>query len=202
MAKRKGTRPRRRKPPARKPAPKRKAPRVKLCLICKKNPRANREPTWSYDPKQKPRPQDLCYECRGTRRVDEEHLKLDVHMRDQLAGALKVGVDVSLACAAMGITRQAVYKEMALNPEFKELLDQARAVADEAVVRTMWKTATSDTDPSKVAAGKFWVTNRLSGEWAERHHIGGSITHNIQVKVRVGADGLVDHQVQKVDTPR
>lgn len=127
------------------------------------------------------------------RRVTDEERKLDHDMKQRIIGQLQIGAELSLAARANEISRQAIYQEAKIDLEFSADMQEARAFADETIIRSLFKRAQRET-----GAAKFWLTNRRTGEWAIRHHHAGTIVHDhITYRVTIGEDGHEHHQVVK-----
>ena len=94
--------------------------------------------------------------------------KLTAETKEQVIGALRIGADVATAAAAVGVSRQAIYKLRDRDAKYAERMDEARAFADEKVIRSLFKAATEDRN---VTATIFWLKNRRSDEWRDRHRM-------------------------------
>ncbi|TFH49336.1 MAG: hypothetical protein E4H01_04490 [Lysobacterales bacterium] len=92
-------------------------------------------------------------------------MKIDASAKDQILGALCAGADLALAGNIVGCTRQAIYKLRKRDPAFAELMDEARDLADEKVVRSLYEMATKG---NNVTACIFWLKNRQPLKWRDR----------------------------------
>lgn len=81
-----------------------------------------------------------------------------------LVGALSAGADVALACRALNLPLAVVYRKMQRDEPFRRKMNEARAVADGAVVARLYDKACS----GDVASMIFWLKNRRPKEWRER----------------------------------
>ena len=83
---------------------------------------------------------------------------------DRVVEALRQGADMALAAQSIGCTRQTLYNHRKKNPEFKLACDEARAVADDTVVSSLYTAACS----GNIVACIFWLKNRRPTEWRDR----------------------------------
>lgn len=87
---------------------------------------------------------------------------------DTVLGALTVGADMALAAKAAGISRQKLYECRAASETLKERIEEAKACADDVVVKSLYTKATKDHD---VTAMIFWLKNRRPLEWRDRREL-------------------------------
>ncbi len=124
-------------------------------------------------------------------------MKLNAAAKEQIIGALGAGADVALAGAIVGCTRQAIYKLRTREPEFAERMDEARSLADEKVIRSLYEMATKE---HNVTACIFWLKNRQPGVWRDRHDI-DITTRKEGVYRSEFADGKSVHPTAPADLP-
>jgi hypothetical protein len=101
--------------------------------------------------------------------------KLTERTQEKFLTAMAVGADVALACKTIGVSVAAIYKLRDRSPDFKAQMDEARAIADQRVVRSLYEAATK---LKNVTAMIFWLKNRQPNEWRDRHDYelsGGSV---------------------------
>ena len=109
-------------------------------------------------------------------------MKLNAAAKEQIIGALGAGADVALAGKIVGCTRQAIYKLRTREPEFAERMDEARALADEKVIRSLYELATKH---NNVTAMIFWLKNRQPQVWRDRHEIAVQERHADRLDIRL-----------------
>jgi len=85
-----------------------------------------------------------------------------------LLGALQVGADMALAAKTIGISRRTLYDCRAADESLKERIDEAKACADEVVIKSLYTKATKDKD---VTAMIFWLKNRQPLDWRDRREL-------------------------------
>lgn len=95
-----------------------------------------------------------------------KRIKLTSAMRDQLIGALRAGADVAMAARAVGVSRRTVYNWREKDQELAEAMDEARAFADDVVVRRLFDMTTEN-----VTACIWWLKNRRPNEWRDRQEM-------------------------------
>ena len=94
-------------------------------------------------------------------------MKLNEAARGKILGALAMGADVEIASRLVPCSRQAIYDLRKRNPAFAIEMDASRMLADEKVVRSLYKQARS----GNVTACIFWLKNRQSNDWRDRHEL-------------------------------
>ncbi len=94
-------------------------------------------------------------------------MKLDVAAQGKILGALAMGADVEIASRLVPCSRQAIYNLRKRSPGFAIEMDHARHLADEKVVRSLYRQARS----GNVTACIFWLKNRIPGVWRDRHDV-------------------------------
>jgi len=85
-----------------------------------------------------------------------------------LLGAIQVGADMALAAKTIGIARRSLFYSMTEDPNLKELIEEAKAVADEVVIKSLYTKATVDKDTTAMI---FWLKNRRPAEWRDRREL-------------------------------
>lgn len=91
-------------------------------------------------------------------------LRIDAAAKERVIGALAVGADMALAAKAIGVSRQALYLAMKRDAKFKVRTEDARAIADDTVQRSLYRMANG----GNVVAAIFWLKNRRPAEWRDR----------------------------------
>lgn len=89
---------------------------------------------------------------------------------EQVVGALRVGADMALAAALVGVTREGLRLYAQRHPGVQERFDEARARADDIIVKRLYDKA-KDGDTTAII---FWLKNRRAAEWRDRREIGMS----------------------------
>jgi len=84
---------------------------------------------------------------------------------EQLVGSLTVGAGLALAAKVIGISRSGLRNLMNDNEALRERIDDARAIADDVVEKTLYKLATDGKNPLACLA---WLHNRRPLEWRQR----------------------------------
>lgn len=92
---------------------------------------------------------------------------------EQVIGALSVGADMALAAKVVGMSRSGLRKAASLDPELRERIDDARALADEVVIKSLYTMATVD---KNVTAAIFWLKNRQPQDWRDRKELMFGVT--------------------------
>ena len=93
--------------------------------------------------------------------------KLTKEKITKLLGALEAGADMAIAAKIVGVSRQALYKRMQKYPKFRQQVEEAKAVADEIIVRSLYQAAKA----GNVTAMIFWLKNRRAREWRDSHDV-------------------------------
>lgn len=95
-------------------------------------------------------------------------MKLTPEAIEQVIGALSVGADMALAAKVVGMSRSGLKKAASRDPELRERIDDARALADEVVIKSLYTMATVE---KNVTAAIFWLKNRQPQEWRDRREL-------------------------------
>lgn len=105
----------------------------------------------------------------------------------RLLGALSAGGEMALAARIVGISRSSLYNILAADPELKDRVNEARAQADEVVIKSLYTEATQNHD---VTAMIFWLKNRRPQEWRDRreHAFVDMQTNAERIAAEIGAD--------------
>lgn len=85
---------------------------------------------------------------------------------EQLVGALSVGADLALGAKTIGISRSGLHNLMNDDEDLRERVNDARAVADGVVVKSLYTLATQK-NPNPLAC-IYWLNNRQPLEWRQR----------------------------------
>jgi len=127
-------------------------------------------------------------------------MKFSEELTEKICGHLKEGATITSACEALGIGRQTFYDWMKAKPYFSYTIKKAMAIPDKKVENALFKTATGTFrytekhyEQIKDAKGKttemqlvktirkrvvpnvtaqiFYLKNRKSDEWKDRHDL-------------------------------
>ena len=82
---------------------------------------------------------------------------------------------MALAARLVGCTREALYRHAETRPEIKDRFADARAQADDVIVKKLYDRA-RDGDMTAII---FWLKNRRSAEWRDRHDLSVSGQLNV-----------------------
>ncbi len=93
--------------------------------------------------------------------------KLTPDAIERVVGALQAGADMALAAHLVGCTREALYRHSEKYPEDKARFDEARARADDVIVKKLYDKA-RDGDTTAII---FWLKNRRVNEWRDRRDV-------------------------------
>lgn len=102
---------------------------------------------------------------------------LSEEARQRIIGAVAMGAGLALAADMVGCSRQTIYNWMDRDPEFKREIDAARAKADDLVEQSLYHTAMK----GNVTAQIFWLKNRRSAIWRDRHDVATSGEINVRI---------------------
>jgi len=91
--------------------------------------------------------------------------KLKPDSIERVVGALQAGADMALAAHLVGVTREALYQYGRKHPEAQARFNEARARADDIIVKTLYDKAKNGDTTAII----FWLKNRRSAEWRDRH---------------------------------
>ena len=116
---------------------------------------------------------------------DKYRPKLDATARSKIIGALQVGADVKMAAAVVGCSARAIYGLRKRSEKFAQEMDDARAIADERIVKSLFDSARD----GNVTAMIFWLKNRRPDQWRDRHDYEIKKTEERRVYVAEFADG-------------
>lgn len=125
-------------------------------------------------------------------------MKLNAEKRQQILGALRAGADVGIAASIVNCSRQAIYALRKRDPKFADAMDEARAFADEKVVRALFKAASQE---GNVTAMIFWLKNRRPDQWRDRQQVehSGKEGAPIETKSVIDLRRLSDQQLEALE---
>lgn len=95
---------------------------------------------------------------------------------ERLVGAFEAGADWATAAKLIGVSVKTLRTAIANDPVAAERIADARAAADEVVIKSLYTRATVDKDTTAMI---FWLKNRRPDEWRDRRDF------NIESKVDV-----------------
>lgn len=101
--------------------------------------------------------------------------KLTPDAIERVIGALQAGADMALAARLVGCTREALYRHAEKRPEVMARFDEARAQADDVIVKKLYDRARG----GDMTAIIFWLKNRRAAEWRDRHDLAVTGSLNI-----------------------
>lgn len=93
--------------------------------------------------------------------------RLTDEVRERIIGALQAGADMALAAQLVGCHRATLYKWFKKDPEFKQRTEEARAIADDRVVKSLYDEALKGNTTAMI----FWLKNRRPLEWRDRREL-------------------------------
>lgn len=88
-------------------------------------------------------------------------------VRGKVIGTIQMGADLALAAKVVGVGRRTILDCMKADPKFREAIEEARAFADDNVIRCLYTAATQ----GNVSAMMFWLKNRKPNEWRDQHDV-------------------------------
>jgi hypothetical protein len=92
-------------------------------------------------------------------------------MAERVIGAFAAGADWALAARLLCVPRSSLRRAIEVDPDLLERVNDARAQADEVVIKSLYTRATVDKDTTAMI---FWLKNRRPTEWRDRREIGPS----------------------------
>ena len=84
---------------------------------------------------------------------------------ERVVGAFAAGADWALAARILSIPRSTLRRAIEADTDLMERVDDARAQADEVVIKSLYTKATVDKDTTAMI---FWLKNRRRDEWNDR----------------------------------
>ncbi len=105
--------------------------------------------------------------ARVTAPPEDKERKLNEQMKHQIIGSLQMGADMSIAAKLVGISRAELFRTLKRDPEFAELVKEARSFADDNVIRSLYTAAIG----GNITAMIFWLKNRKPDEWRDNHEL-------------------------------
>jgi hypothetical protein len=87
---------------------------------------------------------------------------------ERVVGAFAAGADWALAARILGIPRSTLRRAIEADAGLMERVDDARAQADEVVIKCLYTKATVDKDTTAMI---FWLKNRRPREWRDRREL-------------------------------
>lgn len=97
--------------------------------------------------------------------------KLTPAAREKFLGALMGGADLEMASRVVGITRKNAFLTAERDPAFKEAIADAKAYADDQVVKRLFDRAMEGDTTAMI----FWLKNRRADEWRDRHDLSATL---------------------------
>ena len=92
-------------------------------------------------------------------------LTLTQSMADRLVGAFEAGADWALGAKILSIPRSTLMAAVKRDEDLVARVEDARAAADEVVIKALYTKATVDKDTTAMI---FWLKNRRPAEWRDR----------------------------------
>jgi hypothetical protein len=84
---------------------------------------------------------------------------------ERVVGAFAAGADWALAARILSIPRSTLRRAIEADAGLMERVEDARAQADEVVIKSLYTKATVDKDTTAMI---FWLKNRRPAEWRDR----------------------------------
>ena len=84
---------------------------------------------------------------------------------ERVVGAFSAGADWALAARILSIPRSTLRRAIEADAGLMERVEDARAQADEVVIKSLYTKATVDKDTTAMI---FWLKNRRPAEWRDR----------------------------------
>ena len=97
---------------------------------------------------------------------------------ERVVGAFAAGADWALAARILSIPRSTLMRAVEADESLLERVDDARAQADEVVIKSLYTKATIDKDTTAMI---FWLKNRRPNEWRDRRD------HSLNVDLKAAA---------------
>ena len=101
---------------------------------------------------------------------------------ERVVGAFAAGADWALAARILSIPRSTLRRWIEADAGLMERVDDARAQADEVVIKSLYTKATVDKDTTAMI---FWLKNRRPKEWRDRREM--DLTGNLEAAARRAA---------------
>jgi hypothetical protein len=92
-------------------------------------------------------------------------LTLTQSMADRLVGAFEAGADWALGAKILSVPRSTLMAAVKRDEDLTARIEDARAAADEVVIKALYTKATVDKDTTAMI---FWLKNRRPSEWRDR----------------------------------
>jgi hypothetical protein len=92
-------------------------------------------------------------------------LTITQSMADRLVGAFEAGADWALGAKILSIPRSTLMAAVKRDADLTACVEDARAAADEVVIKALYTKATVDKDTTAMI---FWLKNRRPSEWRDR----------------------------------
>jgi hypothetical protein len=106
---------------------------------------------------------------------------------ERVVGAFAAGADWALAARILSIPRSTLRRAIEADAGLMERVDDARAQADDVVIKSLYTKATVDKDTTAMI---FWLKNRRPAEWRDRRE------HEV-IDVR----GAAERMARQLDLP-
>ena len=101
---------------------------------------------------------------------------------ERVVGAFAAGADWALAARILSIPRSTLRRAIEADAGLMERVEDARAQADEVVIKSLYTKATVDKDTTAMI---FWLKNRRPKEWRDRREM--DLTGNLEAAARRAA---------------
>jgi hypothetical protein len=95
-------------------------------------------------------------------------VKLTEAQAERILGSFSAGADWAMAARLIGTSRMTLRRAVEADAGLAERVEDARAQADEVVVRSLYTKATKDKDTTAMI---FWLKNRRPDEWRDRRDV-------------------------------
>lgn len=113
---------------------------------------------------------------------------------ERVVGAFAAGADWALAARILCIPRSTLRRWIEADASLMERVDDARAQADEVVIKSLYTKATVDKDTTAMI---FWLKNRRPNEWRDRRDLNlssdlRSAAERMAAELGVSADAVLE----------
>ena len=92
-------------------------------------------------------------------------MTLSESQAERVIGAFSAGADWALAARILSIPRSTLRRAIEADAGLMERVEDARAQADEVVIKSLYTKATVDKDTTAMI---FWLKNRRRNDWSDR----------------------------------
>jgi hypothetical protein len=95
-------------------------------------------------------------------------LTITQSMADRLVGAFEAGADWALGAKILSVPRSTLLAAVKRDEDLAARVEDARAAADEVVIKALYTKATVDKDTTAMI---FWLKNRRPQQWRDRKEL-------------------------------